>query len=145
MKKVLFVLLAAVLLLSCFGVAALAAEDAPEAATYEEMVALVREGLLARQETIRFRYTGDDYRDPSLDDLCAYGEDGAAGDYLRLSFNGAFPAVTQEEDGSYTVTATYYTTARQEAAVAEYVAAAMAKTTHPQSVFHNLKFFIVYC
>ncbi len=128
MKKWLTLALSLLLALTLFGAFASAAEPA-EVASYDEMIALIRDGLLAREETIRFRYTGDDYRAPSPDDLFAYGDNGAAGDYLRLSFNGAFPAAAQEEDGSYTVTPSYYTTASQEAAVAAYVSDVLAGCT----------------
>ena len=129
MKKVLSVLLAALMMLTSLGTAALAVDDVETVATYAEAVAFVRAGLMARQETIRFRYDGEDHGAPAADDLFAYVADGAAGDYLRLSFNGAFPTATQEADGSYTVTAAYYTTAEQEAAVADYVTEVLAACT----------------
>ena len=129
MKKVLSVLLAALLMLTSLGAAALAVDDTETVATYAEAVAFVRAGLVARQETIRFRYAGEDGGAPAADDLFAYAADGAAGDYLRLSFNGAFPTATQEADGSYTVSAAYYTTAEQEAAVADYVTGVLAACT----------------
>ena len=129
MKKCLSVLLAALLAFASFALAPNAQATLAEVASYEEMVEFIRAGLLAHKTTLRFLYTGDDYRAPAIDDICACGADPAAGDYLRLSFNGALPTVTPQEDGSYTVTAAFYTTAQQEAAVDAYVAAAMAGCT----------------
>ena len=130
MKKLCLVFLTAILLFASFGFAALAADEAPEIATHEELVAFIRDGLLARKSSFRFLYTGDDYRKPTVDELCAYGEDGAAGDYLRLSFKNSFPSVIKLFSGDVrTVVASYYTTAAQEAAVADYVAAAAAGCT----------------
>ncbi len=128
MKKTLAVFLSLLMLFSVFGLPAWAENAVPEVSSYEETVALVRERLTARNESFAFRYTGGDWTEPTFDDLCANGGDAAAGDYLRLSFR-ALPQFTANGDGTYTVSAAFYTDARQEAAVDAYVSDVIAGCT----------------
>ena len=124
MKKMFSVILTALMLLSVLPFSVFAEGEVRSVHSYEEMTAYVRGELTARSETVRFRYEGSDYREPTLDDLCAYGGDAHAGDYLRLSFR-TMPK-TVEENGVYTVSASFYTDAGQEAAVDAYVEDALA-------------------
>ncbi len=125
MKKTLSALLALILLLSPFALPAAALEEPPSFSSYEEMTAYVRNQLIARNESFRFRYTGDDYRAPALDDLCRHGGDPHGGDYLRLSFR-ARPEYTDDGDGLHTVSAAFFTDEAQEAAVDAYIAGVAA-------------------
>ncbi len=120
MKKTLSVFLSLLMLLSVLGLPAWAENAVPEVASYAETVAYVRSQLTVRNGSFTFRYTGGDWTEPTLDDLCAYGGDADAGDYLRLSFS-ALPQYADNGDGTYTVSAAFYTDARQEAAVDAYV------------------------
>ncbi|MBQ6163518.1 MAG: leucine-rich repeat protein [Clostridia bacterium] len=120
MKKTLSVFLSLLMLLSVSGLPAWAENAVPEVASYAETVAYVRSQLTARNGSFTFRYTGGDWTEPTLDDLCAYGGDAAAGDYLRLSFR-ALPQYADNGDGTHTVSAAFYTDEEQEAAVDAYV------------------------
>ena len=124
MKRIVSVVLAALMLLGVLPFSVFAEGEVRSVRSYEEMTAFVRGELTARSETVRFRYDGSDYRAPTLDDLCAWGGDAHAGDYLRLSFR-TMPK-TVEENGVYTVSASFYTDAGQEAAVDAYVEDALA-------------------
>ncbi len=118
MKKSICAALLSLLSLALFFVCASADETAEPVESYGEAVLYVRQALVGRQERARFRYTGEDFGAPKTEDILAYTENGAEGDYLRLSFRGGFPETARDEDGVYTVTASYFTTAEQEAEVA---------------------------
>ena len=126
MKKVCSVLLALLLALSAFSLSAAAEDPITVVSTLAEATAYVRSRLLLHEETVMFRYGGEDGGAPTVDDLCVWDGPDGGGDYLRLSFNGVLPTAARAEDGTYTVTAAFYTTAQQEAAVDDYVAAAAA-------------------
>lgn len=105
--------------------------------TVEEAGAVLRAGMVAREETITVYYYGDTYSNDYFKDLCvnhiipeALAETSRAneGDYLHYNYGGVGykASIAIDSEGNYryytiTFTPTYFTTAEQETAVTEKV------------------------
>ncbi len=132
MKKSIAILLALLFLFQAAFVPA-AAEgepaDVPQFATADEVVDFVREELVNRKTTIRFKADSKAAAGATLAKVCAHTGTGAEGDYLRLALNYVMPQPEQDADDVYTLKPVCYTTAEQEAAVDAYVETVIAGCT----------------
>lgn len=119
-----------------YGISMLA--ETPEYCdTVEEAGAVLRSGMVAREEAITVYYYGNTYSSDYFKDLCtnqiipeAFVEtiNANEGDYLRYNYGGVGyrASIATDADGNYryytiVFTPTYFTTADQEAAVNEKV------------------------
>ena len=112
-------------------------EDTEYCDTVEEAGAVLRSGMVARENSITVCYYGDTYSSAYFKDLCtnqiipeALSETGNAneGDYLRYNYGGTGykASIAADGDGNYryytiVFTPTYFTTAEQETAVTETI------------------------
>lgn len=129
--------------------------------TVEDAGAVLRAGMVAREETITVYYYGDIYSSDYFKDLCinriipaALAETGNAneGDYLRYNYGGTGYKASIAADGEgkyryYTIvfTPTYFTTAEQETAVTKTVDALLEETlTFEESASDYEKTYLVY-
>lgn len=124
---------------SNYGISAFAedSESIEYCDTIEEAGAILRAGMVAREETITVYYYGDVYSSEYFKDLCtnqiipealAETENANEGDYLRYNYGGTGyrASIAADSDGNYkyytiAFTPTYFTTAEQETAVNEKV------------------------
>ena len=132
MKKSIAILLALLFLLQAALIPAAAEgdpSDVPQFATADEVVDFVREELVNRKTTIRFKADSKAAAGATLAKVCAHTGNGAEGDYLRLALNYVMPQPEQDADDVYTLKPVCYTTAEQEAAVDAYVETVIAGCT----------------